>query len=70
MNKKETLKNLINSFNEEICIIDCLIRMMKEVLSCNGEMREEDIYYIYKLLIKSSQNMNNQLKELKLQVEI
>ena len=49
MNKeeKEGLRHLVDKFTEDFWSTDCLIRMMKEILTNNNwETREEDVYYI------------------------
>lgn len=71
MNKeeKENLKNLVEHFTDEFWTIDCLIRMMKEILTNNNwETREEDVYYIAKVLAKSSNELSEQVKNLQLEL--
>ena len=67
MNKeeKEKLNILIENFKDEFWTIDCLIRMMKEIITNNNwETREEDVYYIAKVLAKSSNILSEQVKSL------
>lgn len=71
MNKeeKEKLSVLIENFTDEFWTIDCLIRMMKEIVTNNNwETREEDMYYIAKVLAKSSNILSEQVKNLQLQL--
>lgn len=68
--KKEKLKNIVEHFTDEFWTMDCLIRMMKEILTNNNwETREEDMYYIVKILAKTSNTLAEQLKSLQLQLE-
>ena len=72
MNKeeKENLKNLIERFTDEFWTIDCLIRMMKEIVTNNNwETREEDVFYIARVLAKSSNTLSEQVKSLQVQLE-
>ena len=72
MNKeeKEGLRHLVDKFTEDFWSIDCLIRMMKEILTnSNWETREEDIYYISKILTQTSNALAEQVKTLQLQLE-
>ena len=72
MNKieKETLYKMVEDFTSEFWTIDCLIRMMKEMLTNNNwETREEDVYYISLVLAKSSETLSKQIQELKLKLQ-
>lgn len=49
--------------------MDCLIRVMKELLSNeNWEMREDDIGTICEILAKTSNTLAEQVKSLQLQL--
>lgn len=62
-------KNL-ESIIEDFWQVDCLIRVMKEVLTNqNWETQEEDIETICKILVKNSDLLNKQIKLLKLEIE-
>ena len=55
---------------EDFWQVDCLIRVMKEVLTNqNWETQEEDIETICKILVKNSDLLNKQIKLLKLEME-
>lgn len=55
---------------EDFWQVDCLIRVMKEVLTNqNWETQEEDIETICKILVKNSDSLNKQIKLLKLEME-
>ena len=72
MNKeeKEGLRHLVDKFTEDFWSTDCLIRMMKEILTNNNwETREEDVYYISKILTQTSNALAEQVKILQLQLE-
>lgn len=65
--EKEKLFKMIDEFTLEFWTMDCLIRMIKEILTNdNWEIREEDIYYIAITLVKSSKSLLEQIQELKL----
>ena len=65
--EKEKLFKMIDEFTLEFWTMDCLIRMIKEILTIdNWETREEDIYYIAITLVKSSKSLLEQIQELKL----
>ena len=65
--EKEKLCKMIDEFTLEFWTMDCLIRMIKEILTNdNWETREEDIYYIAITLVKSSKLLLEQIQELKL----
>ena len=50
--------------------VDCLIRIMKEILTNqNWETQEGDIETICKILIKNSEILHKQIKILKLEIE-
>ncbi len=68
--EKEKLSNLIENFTDEFWTIDCLIRMMKEIVTNNNwETREDDVYYIAKVLAKTSNMLVEQVKNVQLQLE-
>lgn len=72
MNKveKEVLCKMVEDFTSEFWTIDCLIRMMKEILTNNNwETREEDVYYISLILAKSSETLLEQIQKLKLKLQ-
>ena len=55
---------------EDFWQVDCLIRVMKEVLTNqNWETQEEDIETICKILVKNSNSLNKQINHLKLDLE-
>ncbi|MBR3889572.1 hypothetical protein IKJ53_03565 [bacterium] len=69
MNRKELDKKFKN-FIEEFWNIDCLIRILKELSSeIFIDSREDDIYTISNILVKESENLSNQAKELKILLE-
>ena len=69
MNRKELDKKFKN-FIEEFWSIDCLIRILKELSSeIFIDSREDDIYTISNILVKESENLSNQAKELKILLE-
>ena len=72
MNKNSTInltKN-IELITEEFWQVDCLIRIMKEILTNqNWETQEGDIETICKILIKNSEILHKQIKILKLEIE-
>ena len=68
--EKEKLSNLIENFTDEFWTIDCLIRMMKEIVTNNNwETREDDVFYIAKVLAKTSNMLVEQVKNVQLQLE-
>ena len=68
--KKENLSKIIDDFTSEFWTIDCLIRIMKEILTNNNwETREEDVYYISLVLAKSSQTLSEKIQELKTKLQ-
>ena len=71
MDKKEKLilsKNL-DELVGEFWNMDCLIRVMKELLSNdNWEMRDEDVSIICEILAKTSSTLAEQVKNLQLQL--
>ena len=72
MNKKNS-KNLTKNLGiitESFWQVDCLIRIIKEILTNqNWETQEEDIETICKILIKNSDSLHEQIKLLKLEIE-
>lgn len=69
--EKEKLSSLIDNFTDEFWTIDCLIRMIKEIVSNdNWETREDDVYYIAKVLAKTSNTLAEQVKNLQLQLQL
>ena len=71
MDKKE--KQMLNKNLDELIgefwNMDCLIRVMKELLSNeNWEMREDDIGTICEILAKISNTLAKQVKDLQLQL--
>ena len=71
MNKKNS-KNLTKNLEiitESFWQVDCLIRIIKEILTNqNWETQEEDIETICKILIKNSDSLHEQIKLLKLEI--
>ena len=68
--EKEKLSNLIENFTDEFWTIDCLIRIMKEIVTNNNwETREDDVFYIAKVLAKTSNMLVEQVKNVQLQLE-
>ncbi|MBQ7764347.1 hypothetical protein IJ384_03140 [bacterium] len=69
--EKEKLSGLIENFTDEFWTIDCLIRMIKEIVTNdNWEIREDDVYYIAKVLAKTSNTLAEQVKNLQLQLQL
>ncbi len=72
MNKTnlDILTKKLELVTEDFWQVDCLIRMMKEILTNqNWETREEDIETICKILIKNSESLYRQMKLLRLELE-
>ena len=68
-NSKKITKN-IELIMESFWQVDCLIRIMKEILTNqNWETQEEDIGTICKILVKNSNSLHEQIKLLKLELE-
>ena len=69
--EKEKLSGLIENFTDDFWTIDCLIRMIKEIVTNdNWEIREDDVYYIAKVLAKTSNTLAEQVKNLQLQLQL
>ena len=69
-NNSKNLTKSIELIVEDFWQVDCLIRLMKEILTNqNWETQEEDIGTICKILIKNSESLNKQIKLLKLDLE-
>ena len=69
--EKEKLSGLIENFTDEFWTIDCLIRLKKEIVTNdNWEIREDDVYYIAKVLAKTSNTLAEQVKNLQLQLQL
>lgn len=71
---KKTSSNILTEnlelVTENFWQVDCLIRIMKEILTNqNWETQEEDIETICKILIKNSEILHKQIKTLKLEIE-
>lgn len=64
--EKEILLSKTGKIVDEFWKLDCLIRVMKEILSNNNwETQEEDILTICKILFKSSGELFNNIKSFK-----
>lgn len=60
--EKEILLSKTNKIIDEFWKLDCLIRIMKEILSNNNwETQEEDIFTICKILFKSSEELSSNI---------
>ena len=69
-NESKRLIKDIKLLTEEFWQVDCLIRIMKEILTNNNwETQEEDIETICNILIKNSESLNKQIKTLKLKLD-
>ena len=69
-NNVSNLSQNIELLMESFWQVDCLIRIMKEILTNqNWETQEEDIGTICKILIKNSDSLHKQIKLLKLEIE-
>ena len=69
-NSTSNLTQNIELIMESFWQVDCLIRIMKEILTNqNWETQEEDIGTICKILIKNSDSLHKQIKLLKLELE-
>ena len=69
-NNVSNLTQNIELIMESFWQVDCLIRIMKEILTNqNWETQEEDIGTICKILIKNSDSLHKQIKLLKLELE-
>lgn len=69
-NNVSNLSQNIELIMESFWQVDCLIRIMKEILTNqNWETQEEDIGTICKILIKNSDSLHKQIKLLKLEIE-
>ena len=71
---KKTSSNILTEnlelVTENFWQVDCLIRIMKEILTNqNWETQEEDIETICKILIKNSEILHKQIKTLKLEIK-
>ena len=69
-NSTINLTKNIDLITESFWQVDCLIRIMKEILTNqNWETQEDDIETICKILIKNSELFNKQIKLLNLEIE-
>ena len=69
-NSTSNLTQNIELIMESFWQVDCLIRIMKEILTNqNWETQEEDIGTICKILIKNSDSLHKKIKLLKLEIE-
>ena len=60
----------LRDITEDFWQVDCLIRIIKEILTNqNWETQEEDVETICKILIKNSESLSEQIKLLKLELE-
>ena len=68
-NSTSNLTQNIELITESFWQVDCLIRIIKEILTNqNWETQEEDIETICKILIKNSDSLHEQIKLLKLEI--
>lgn len=64
--EKEILLSKTSEIVDEFWKLDCLIRVIKEILSNNNwETQEEDIFTICKILFKSSEELSDNIKSFK-----
>ena len=69
--EKEKLDEKLNKVLDQFWNIDCLLRVIKEILTNNNwEMREEDVELICKMLFKLSNELVSEIKEIKLQPNV
>ena len=69
--EKEILNKFIQEFTDDFWKIDCLIRLTKEILNNdNLEVREDDVYYISKILTEISDNFTQKIKHFLIQNKI
>ena len=63
------IQNIINRLDTEFTNVDCLIRILKEIISNkNWETREEDVGTISEILVEASNRLSNQVKKIKAQL--
>lgn len=69
--EKEKLDEKLNKVLDQFWNIDCLLRVIKEILTNNNwEMREEDVELICKMLFKLSNELVKEVKLLQIQFKV